>query len=64
VVWLGADFVREAAASEPDDATLADRAIWLARAGALSYLDDVRAGREDGPMALIAEQLRMAFASG
>jgi aminoglycoside phosphotransferase (APT) family kinase protein len=63
VIWLGADLVREAAASEPDDATLADRAIWLARAGALSYLDDVRAGREDGPMAVITEQIRMAFAA-
>jgi aminoglycoside phosphotransferase (APT) family kinase protein len=62
VIWLGADFVRGAVASEPDDATLADRAIWLARAGALAYLDDVRAGREDGPMPIITEQLRVAFA--
>jgi aminoglycoside phosphotransferase (APT) family kinase protein len=63
VIWLGPDFARAAAAAgEPDDATLADRAIWLARAGALEWLDDVQAGREEAPPStLIDRQLRAAF---
>jgi hypothetical protein len=44
-----------------DGPTLADRAIWLGRAGIMEYWDDVLAGIERAPTALITEQLRIAF---
>jgi aminoglycoside phosphotransferase (APT) family kinase protein len=62
VGWLGPAFVRASiAASGENDPTLADRAIWLDRAGILDYWDAVLAGRETAPIPLITEQLRIAF---
>jgi aminoglycoside phosphotransferase (APT) family kinase protein len=62
VMWLGPSFTRAcAAAAGEDDPTLADRAIWLGRAGLIEYWDDVLAGVEDAPIPLITEQLRIAF---
>ena len=48
-------------ASGEDDPTLADRAVWLGRAGIIEYWDDVLAGIEHAPNALIENQLRIAF---
>jgi aminoglycoside phosphotransferase (APT) family kinase protein len=60
--WLGPSFARTCAdMSGEDDPTLADRAIWLDRAGLLDYWDAVLAGRETAPIPLITEQLRIAF---
>jgi hypothetical protein len=43
---------------------LADRAIWLAQAGALGWMDDVSMGRgQPPPLASIEQQLRAAFVS-
>jgi aminoglycoside phosphotransferase (APT) family kinase protein len=62
VGWLGPAFARACiAASREDDPTLADRAIWLDRAGILDYWDAVLAGRETAPIPLITAQLRAAF---
>ncbi len=62
VGWLGPAFARASiAASGEDDPTLADRAIWLDRAGILDYWDAVLNGRETAPISLITEQLRVAF---
>ena len=62
VGWLGPSFTRACIeASDEDDPTLADRAIWLNRAGIIEYWDDVLKGVEDAPIPLITEQLRMAF---
>ena len=62
VGWLGPAFARGcAAASGEDDPTLADRAIWLGRAGLLDYWDAVLAGRESAPISLLTAQLRAAF---
>lgn len=62
VIWLGPAFARAAvAASGQVDATLADRAIWLGRAGILGYWDAVLDGRETGPIPLITAQLLAAF---
>jgi aminoglycoside phosphotransferase (APT) family kinase protein len=64
-IWLGPGFVREVmvAYEGPADDATADRAIFLARAGLLGYLDDVLEGREDPPaVGLIEAQLRAAFA--
>jgi aminoglycoside phosphotransferase (APT) family kinase protein len=62
VGWLGPSFTRACVeAGGEDDPTLAERAIWLARAGMLGYWDDVLAGRERAPIRLITEQLRTAF---
>ena len=62
VGWLGPAFARACiAASGEDDPTLADRAIWLDRAGILDYWDAVLAGRETAPIPLITAQLRTAF---
>src|SRR5262245_28588348 len=42
VVWLGPSFTRACVeAGGEDDPTLADRAIWLERAGIIEYWDDV-----------------------
>jgi aminoglycoside phosphotransferase (APT) family kinase protein len=60
--WLGPAFVRTCVqASGEEDATLAERAIWLDRAGILDYWDAVLAGRETAPIPLITAQLRTAF---
>jgi aminoglycoside phosphotransferase (APT) family kinase protein len=60
--WLGPSFARTCIdESGEDDPTLADRAIWLDRAGLLDYWDAVLAGREHAPIQLITEQLRIAF---
>jgi len=60
--WLGPSFTRTCTdASGEDDPTLADRAIWLDRAGLLDYWDAVLAGRETAPIPLITAQLRIAF---
>src|SRR3954466_2088570 len=62
VGWLGPSFTRACIeASGEHDPTLADRAIWLNRAGIIEYWDDALAGVEDAPIPLITEQLRMAF---
>jgi aminoglycoside phosphotransferase (APT) family kinase protein len=62
VIWLGPSFTRASvAAGDEDDPTLAERALWLGRAGLVEYWDDVLAGVEDAPLALITEQLRIAF---
>ena len=60
--WLGPSFTRTCIdVSGEDDPTLADRAIWLDRAGLLDYWEAVLAGRESAPIPLITEQLRIAF---
>jgi aminoglycoside phosphotransferase (APT) family kinase protein len=62
VIWLGPAFTRAAAvAGEGNDPTLADRAIWIGRAGVARYLSDMLAGGERAPMALIEQQIRTAF---
>jgi aminoglycoside phosphotransferase (APT) family kinase protein len=62
VIWGGASFARACVdASGEDDPTLAERAIWLGRAGILDYWDAVLAGREIAAIPLITEQLRIAF---
>ena len=62
VIWLGPGFARAVAARcETADPGLAERAIWLARAGSLGYWDDLLAGREDAPLPLVESQLRVAF---
>src|SRR5262249_36961551 len=62
VGWLGPSFARACArASGEDDPTLADRAIWLDRAGILDYWDAVLAGRETAPIPLITRMLRTSF---
>jgi aminoglycoside phosphotransferase (APT) family kinase protein len=64
VIWLGAGFARDAAeASGEPDATLVERAIWIARAGMLGYLEELRTGRERAPMALVRRQLQAAFSA-
>lgn len=62
VIWGGPSFTRACVdASGEDDLTLAERAIWLGRAGMLDYWDAVLAGRETAAIPLITEQLRIAF---
>lgn len=62
VIWIGPSLTRACVeASGEDDPTLADRAIWLGRAGIIEYWDDVLAGIEHAPNALIENQLRIAF---
>jgi aminoglycoside phosphotransferase (APT) family kinase protein len=62
VIWLGPVLTRACIeAGGEDDPTLADRSIWLGRAGIIEYWDDVLAGIERAPTALITEQLRIAF---
>jgi aminoglycoside phosphotransferase (APT) family kinase protein len=62
VIWLGPSFTRACVeASGEDDPSLADRAIWLGRAGVLDYWDAVLSGVEHAPIPLITEQLRIAF---
>lgn len=62
VTWLGPSLTRAGVeASGEDDPTLADRAIWLGRAGILEYWDDVLNGVEHAPISLITSQLRIAF---
>jgi aminoglycoside phosphotransferase (APT) family kinase protein len=64
VIWLGPALTRACVeASGEDDATLADRAIWLGRVGILEYWDDVLAGVEHAPISLITEQVRIAFSA-
>ncbi len=61
-IWLGPAYTRAVvAASGEDDGTLADRAIWLGRAGHLDYWNNVLAGTETAPSSLITAQLRAAF---
>ena len=60
--WLGPSFARTCIdESGEDDPTLADRAVWLERAGLLDYWDAVLTGREHAPIPLITEQLRIAL---
>jgi aminoglycoside phosphotransferase (APT) family kinase protein len=62
VIWLGPGFTRAAIReSGDDDGSLADRAVWLARAGIVGYLDGMLTGGEQAPMALIEQQVRTAF---
>jgi aminoglycoside phosphotransferase (APT) family kinase protein len=62
VIWLGPSFTRASVeAGGEDDPTLADRAIWLGRAGIIEYWDDVISGVETEPAPLITQQLRIAF---
>lgn len=62
VIWIGPSLTRACVeASGEDDPTLADRAVWLGRAGIIEYWDDVLAGIEHAPNALIENQLRIAF---
>ena len=61
--WLGPSFARAAvAAGGADDDGLTDRAVWLAQAGSLYWMNEVMTGREDAPLALIEQELRAAFA--
>ena len=61
-IWLGPAFALAAVeASDEDDDGLADRGVWLARAGTLEYWDDVLTGKEDAPRDLITAQLVTAF---
>jgi len=62
VGWLGPSFARACVeAAGENDAALADRAIWLDRAGILDHWDAVLAEREAAPIPLITKQLRTAF---
>ena len=72
VGWLGPSVARDVAggwssASSPASASawadpqLADRAIWLARAGILAYWNLVVAGEAEAPFPVITSQLRAAF---
>jgi Phosphotransferase enzyme family len=61
-IWLGPTFTHAVvAASGEDDGTLAERAIFLARAGHLGYWDNVLAGTESAPLPLLEAQVRAAF---
>lgn len=61
-IWLGPAFTREVvAAGGEDDATLADRAIFLGRADLLDYFNGVVLGAETGDLPLLTAQLRAAF---
>jgi aminoglycoside phosphotransferase (APT) family kinase protein len=65
-IWLGPSFVREAlnAYTGPADEGTFDRAIFLARAGMLNYLEAMIEGRENpAPAPLIDAQLRAVFAA-
>jgi aminoglycoside phosphotransferase (APT) family kinase protein len=62
VIWQGPAFTRACVeASGENDPTLADRAIWVGRAGIIEYWDDVIAGVERAAPSLMAQQLRTAF---
>jgi aminoglycoside phosphotransferase (APT) family kinase protein len=66
VGWLGPAIAREmaetaGAGSGWGGPQLADRAIWLARAGILAYWNLVVAGETQAPFPVIASQLRAAF---
>ena len=62
VTWGGPSFTRACVdASGEEDPTLADRAIWLGRAGIIQCWDDVVAGTERASASLITAQLRIAF---
>jgi hypothetical protein len=62
VGWLGPSVARDVvAASGSQGPHLADRAIWLARAGILRYWNLVVAGDEQAPLPVIESQLRAAF---
>ena len=56
--------MRLAAVEAGEDEALVDRALWMARAGGLYWMDEVLTGREKAPLALIEQELRAAFASG
>jgi hypothetical protein len=62
VGWLGPSVARDVVAtSASKDPRLADRAIWLARAGMLRYWNLIVAGDEQAPLPVIESQLRAAF---
>lgn len=63
VIWLGPSFAREviAAYKGPADEGTLDRAVFLARAGLLTYCEAVLEGRERGSRAIIGPQLAAAF---
>ena len=63
-IWLGPGFVREVLRSYdgPADEGTFHRAVFLARAGLLGYLDEQLAGTsEPAPVALLDAQLRAVF---
>jgi hypothetical protein len=63
VIWLGPSFAREviAAYKGPVDEGTLDRAVFLARAGLLSYCEAILEGRERGVRSIIDPQLAAAF---
>jgi aminoglycoside phosphotransferase (APT) family kinase protein len=64
-IWLGPAFVRDALATytgPADDGTY-DRAIFLARAGLLDYLDRHLEGTAEAPIPVLDAQLRAVFGS-
>jgi aminoglycoside phosphotransferase (APT) family kinase protein len=61
-IWRGPSFTRAVvAAGGEDDGSMAERAIWLGRAGNLDYWDNVLAGTETAPTQLLIAQVRAAF---
>jgi aminoglycoside phosphotransferase (APT) family kinase protein len=63
VIWLGPSFARQviAAYKGPADEGTLDRAVFLARAGLLTYCEAVLEGRERGSRTIIGPQLAAAF---
>lgn len=62
-IWLGPAFIREVApmCTGPADDGIADRAVFLARAGLLHFCEAVLAGEEHAPKQLLDAQLRAVF---
>ena len=61
-IWQGPAFVREVGeAYGGEDPGLIDRAVWLARAGLLAFIQEVDRGRTDAPASLLRAQLLAAF---
>ncbi len=63
-IWLGPAFVREVLRSYagPADEGTYHRAVFLARAGLLGFLDEQLAGTSDpAPVAMLDAQLRVVF---
>ncbi len=64
-VWLGPAFVRDALETYtgPADEGTYDRAVFLARAGLLGYLDRHPEGTAEAPVPVLEAQLRAVFGS-